>query len=76
MDSAIAAPVICSRQTCIRKSFRRGLVIPASLIRWDICSHLMPNMQTDAVARVDEAFQAALKEAHQGCWVAKGHFNL
>jgi integrase len=29
-------------------------------ITMDIYSHLMPNMQTDAVALVDEAFQAAI----------------
>lgn len=31
-------------------------------ITMDIYSHLMPNMQTDAVARVDEAFQAAINK--------------
>jgi integrase len=29
-------------------------------ITMDIYSHLMPNKQTDAVALVDEAFQAAI----------------
>jgi integrase len=41
-------------------------------ITMDIYSHLMPNMQQDAVARVDEALRDALqRRAKKGNWVAK-----
>ena len=41
-------------------------------ITLDLYSHVMPGMQEDAAARVDDALQDANKQAHENDWVAKG----
>ena len=43
-------------------------------ITLDLYSHVIPGMQEDAAARVDDALQAALREQGKeiGNWVAKG----
>jgi hypothetical protein len=47
----------------IRRSCKKGSGIPALRSPWTIYSHLMPNMQAEAAAKVDAALKAVDKNA-------------
>ena len=54
-----------------QRSFRSGWAIPRSRSRWTSTSHLMPNMQGEAAAAVDDVLRAAINKRAERRWVAK-----